>query len=46
MIEQYAHEVVVLFLLITGTASCIYGITSGQKYYNKSNNHYNDEDCT
>ena len=46
MMEQYAHEVVVVFLLLAGIASCIYAITPERNVYNKSNNHYNDEDCT
>ena len=48
MIEQYAHEIVVVFMLLVGICGCIYGLNPGDKYemYKKSDDHYNDEDCT
>ena len=46
MIEQYAHEVVVLFLFSLACLLFYLGRATGKNTYNKSNNHYNDEDCT
>ena len=48
MFEQYAHEIVVVFMLLVGIAGCLYGLNPDDKYamYRKSDEHYNDEDCT
>lgn len=37
----------VLFFALVGVCGCIYGLSpKDYKLYNKSNKHYNDEDCT
>ena len=48
MLEEFAHHLVVAWFLLVGIAGCIYGLNPGDKYqmYKKSDDHYNDEDCT
>lgn len=48
MLEEFAHLMVVVFMLTFGIAGCIYGLNPGDKYsiYKKSDEHYNDDDCT
>jgi len=48
MLETYAHHIISLFFLLVGITGCIYGLNPSDKYeiYKKSDEHYNDEDCT
>jgi len=48
MIEEYLTIFGGLFFLLVGICGCIYGLNPSDKYeiYRKSDEHYNDEDCT
>lgn len=46
MIAEYAHEIVVLFLFSLAFLLFYLGRVNTKNIYNKSNDHYNDQDCT